>query len=68
MKYISLKNIILEDNKSLIGGTSFAGETLNDFICENALHNKTLPEINEVLKQCGIKEIIPDQIIIVGNI
>lgn len=67
MLYIHMKNILLEDDDTPTGGTSYQNETLNDFICELELHNKSLTEINKELKLNGIKEITPDQIKIVGE-
>lgn len=55
----NLLNTKLEDdNTTPYGGISFAGETLRDFMDEAELdYNTSLEEINEALKDCGIKQI-----------
>lgn len=57
------KNIILEDDNTPTGGTSFAGETLKDFLLSiNAMPNLPLDDadkwhIDQLLSQNGIKPI-----------
>lgn len=52
-------DIELEDDGSPYGGTSFAGETVGDFI--QGLGEEDIPknlyELNKLLKQCGLKMI-----------
>jgi len=69
VKYFT--DVILEDDENEAGGTSFAGETLLDFLytCdENELKDYEddvelgdikLSVINKALMECGIKPIIP---------
>lgn len=49
------KDIVLQDDSSSEGGTSFSGETLGEFLNEiDGEEVKTLDELNKILKECGI--------------
>lgn len=58
----SLRNVLdleLEDDDTETGGTSFAGETVRDFLEEADCEITTLEELNEALTGCGIRPIKP---------
>jgi hypothetical protein len=49
---------VLEDDSTEFGGTSFDGQTLNDFLSEIGMTpDAPMNEINESLIECGIKPI-----------
>ncbi len=51
---------VLEDDETEFGGTDFDGETLEDFMVASFadwLNTVTLEDVNEALKDCGIKQI-----------
>lgn len=51
---------VLEDDETETGGTSFEGETLENFISEAFSENAepiTMKAVNRALKECGVKEI-----------
>ena len=49
---------VLEDDSTELGGTSFDGQTLNDFLSEVGMSpDAPMNEINESLIECGIKPI-----------
>lgn len=49
---------VLEDDTTEFGGTSFDGETLNDFLSSVGMSpDAPMDEINESLIECGIKPI-----------
>ena len=51
-------SVVLEDDETETGGTSFCGETLGDFLESVGMKGETdLDKINLALKDCGIKEI-----------
>lgn len=51
-------NVVLEDDNTECGGTSFNGETVADFIEDADLtQEQSVKELNKALKECGIKEI-----------
>lgn len=48
----------LRDDDTATGGVSYAGQTLREFLDEVELpYDTPLPQINQVLKENGIKEI-----------
>lgn len=49
-----LKDYKLQDNHDETGGTSFAGETLQDFLEETGMEDASIEEINKALLSCGI--------------
>lgn len=52
-------NYKLEDDETDTGGTSFAGETLKDFLDEAELgYDLTVREVNSILVENGIKPIV----------
>ena len=55
------RSIVLEDDGTETGGVSFYGETLGDFIDEVGSFS-TLKELNDALKDCGIKTIKPKKV------
>lgn len=61
-EYVKSKlDYVLEDDDNLVGGTSFSGETLRDFL-EKCFDIEDIPtlnddDINEALIMCGIKTI-----------
>lgn len=58
MEVLELLDVVLEDDDSEIGGVSFDGETLRDFMNELELpYNIDFDELNKRLKECGIKEL-----------
>lgn len=51
-------NTILEDDATSTGGVDFYGETLRDFLLSvNVRGYIRLPEVNKMLKECGIKPV-----------
>lgn len=51
-------DIVLVDDDTETGGTSFCGETLKDFLDEVGMNYDTpLPVINKALRECGIEPI-----------
>lgn len=53
-------NDVLEDDGSETGGTSFEGETLENFISETFSENAepiTMKAVNKALKECGIRPV-----------
>ena len=65
-------DIELEDDETSYGGTSYAHETLYDFLCSvsdvfELDRNTTLEEVNNALKECGIKPIIPEDGALTGD-
>ncbi len=58
----SLLRTPLTDDNTELGGISFVGETLADFISEAGLNKElSLSEVNEALKSCGIKPLVNDR-------
>lgn len=56
MEVLELLDVELEDDESLYGGVSFAGETLRDFMLGlNIPFNISLEDLNRELQDCGIK-------------
>ena len=58
IKYVL--NQKLEDGSSLFGGVSYHGETVADFINDEDVslnENDDISKLNEILVECGIKEI-----------
>ena len=52
------ENIELFDDETEFGGISYMGETLDNFVGECDIStNITIKELNEKLKDCGIKPI-----------
>ena len=55
MEYLTY---VLEDDTTAVGGISFDGETLNDFLSSVGMSpDAPMNEINESLIECGIKPI-----------
>lgn len=49
----------LQDDETEIGGVSFQGETLENFLSEvGTLSNYEMAHINDILVECGIKKIV----------
>jgi hypothetical protein len=49
---------VLEDDETGTGGTSYVGETLNNFLCEIGVWNDlNMHAVNNLLKENGIKPI-----------
>lgn len=60
-------DVELEDDETVYGGTSYDHETLFDFLAEIGADSKTtLSEVNDALKECGIKPIIPEDEVLTG--
>lgn len=57
--FISVANVILEDDGSSTGGTAFVGETVRDFIRSVDKEFYSLEQLNDALKECGIKPVSP---------
>ena len=63
---LSIKNILgnriyeitLQDDNKAFGGTSFEGETLDNFMAETNIDvDDSVGKLQETLKKCGIREI-----------
>lgn len=65
-KLLIIKDIILEDDETSLGGVAFNQERLSDFISDLDENKLTLEDINKALVQCGIKPITLKQIVIIG--
>lgn len=50
---------VLEDDNTPQGGTSYQGETLEEFLTEAGINSKdiTLTEVNQLLQENGIKPV-----------
>ena len=56
--YRKLWDYVLEDDDTPVGGVSYVGETLRDFMISVGLdENSSLEKINKTLTRCGIKPI-----------
>ncbi len=55
----TILNTVLQDDETDYGGVSRRGETALDFLQSigEDVHKVTLPELNQMLKECGIREI-----------
>lgn len=55
-KYFKIE---LEDDKTITGGISFVGETVKDFLESTGTDYdiNTLDDLNNMLKECGIRQI-----------
>ena len=47
-------DVVLQDDNTESGGTSFAGETVRDFLSDTEDNVTTLSELNDLLRECGI--------------
>ena len=52
-------DVVLKDDKTETGGTSFMGETLKDFLDELEIdYNTPIGDVNKTLVDCGIQPIM----------
>lgn len=57
--YEVFQDQIMEEDDTPYGGRSFDDETYGDFIDENDIdRNMSIGEFNQILKSCGLKEVI----------
>lgn len=63
MEVKHLLDIVLSDDDTEFGGLSHAGETLGEFLDEVGISiNTPIEEVNNALKECGIKPINIDEV------